>query len=239
MREKESLFKWIKKYPYPRRQFIRSVLRSGIAVAAGIITKYEVSGQENLPKKGPFMIVGNHFHFLDTIGTIHATKIPLEFIGDIEMPNAPPLMRIFPRAWSTLKIEQGTPNFEAMNAAEAVLAQNGILVIFPEGHTHEPPLGKALPGAAYLALRMGVPIIPIGTYSDYNYDLFGSIAKRKRRIRIWTKVGKPFGPFKLENPERPNRKEIRESSHIIMAHIAQLLPPDFRGEYNLAPENIS
>ena len=234
MKNNDEMKKWIKKYPYPRRRFIRKLLKTGIAVAAGILTEYEISGQENFPVEGPYLIVGNHFHFLDTIGPIQASNLPLEYIGDIEMPNAPTLMKIFPRTWSTLKIEQGTPNFEALNAAEAVLAQKGVLVIYPEGHVHRPPLGRALPGAAYLAMRMGVPIIPTATYSDNSFDIFGSIKKNRKRLRIWTKVGKAFGPLPFSGDERPSREEIRQSSRIIMEHIAQLLPPDFRGSYDLA-----
>lgn len=239
MKNKEELSQWIKMYPYPRRRFVRRLLKSGISVAAGLLTKYEVSGQENLPPKGPYLIVGNHFHFLDTIGPIHATNIPLEYIGDIEMPNAPMLMKIFPRTWSTLKVEQGTPNLEALNAAEAVLAQDGVLVIYPEGHTHNPPLGRALPGAAYLAMRMGVPIIPTATYSDNDFDLFGTIRKKHRRLRIWTRIGKAFGPLSMGSSERPTREEIRESSRIIMTQIARLLPPEFRGDYDLPGSTLA
>jgi hypothetical protein len=74
MRKKEDLSRLIKQYPYPRRRFIRKLLKTGIDVIAGALTKFEVSGLENLPTKGPFLIVGNHFHFLDTIGPIHATN---------------------------------------------------------------------------------------------------------------------------------------------------------------------
>ncbi len=234
MRENNNLNKWVKKYPYPRRLFIRGLLRMSIAIVGGILTKFEISGQENLPEKGPFIIVGNHFHFLDTIGPIHSTPYPLEFIGDIEMPNAPMLMRLFPNAWSTLKIEQGTPNFEALRAAEAVLAQKGVLVIFPEGHVHQPPLGCALPGAAYLAMRSAVPIIPIATYSDNHWDLFGTIRQHKRRLRIWTNIGKAFGPLSAAGIQRPSREEIKDSSRVIMSQIATLMPPSFRGEYDPA-----
>ncbi len=232
MKNRAELREWIKRYPYPRRRFVRKMLKTGIAIASSILTEYEVSGKENLPEKGPYLIVGNHFHFLDTIGPIQASNLPLEYIGDIEMPNAPTLMKIFPRTWSTLKIEQGTPNFEALNAAEAVLAQDGVLVIYPEGHVHRPPLGRALPGAAYLAMRMGVPIIPTATYSDNYFDIFGTIKKEHRRVKIWTKIGKAFGPLPFSGDERPSREEIRHNSRVIMEQIAQLLPPDFRGDYD-------
>jgi len=228
--------KYIKKYPWPRRRLIRSVLRFGIDVLGGILTRWEVSGKENLPEKGPLLIVGNHFSFLDTVGPIHATKWPLEFIGDFEMPNAPPIMRMFPNAWETLKIEQGTPNFEALHASEAVLAQDGVLVIFPEGHVHDGPLNAALPGAAFMALRTGVPILPMGTISDNDWQLFNTIKEEKRRLRVFTKIGEVFGPLKTENPDRPSRSELRSAGNLIMTRIAALLPKEFRGKFD--PEII-
>ena len=120
---RKQLNEYKQKYPYPRRRFIRRALRGAIRMAASVITDYRVEGQENLPKQGPLLIVGNHFHFLDTIGPIHCTDYFLEFINDSVMPNAPATMKFLPSLWGTLKILQGTANLEAMRASEAVLAQ--------------------------------------------------------------------------------------------------------------------
>ena len=224
--------KYIKKYPWPRRRFIRGLLSIGIDIIGGILTRWEVSGKENIPAKGPLLIVGNHFSFLDTVAPIHSTHWPLEFIGDFVMPKAPPMMRMFPRAWETLTIEQGTPNFEALQASEAILAQDGVLVIYPEGHVHSGPLKPALPGAAFMALRTGAPILPIGTISDNDWKLFKTITEKNRRLKIFTKIGKVFGPIKSENPNRPTRNEIRSAGDLIMRQIAALLPKVYRGEFD-------
>lgn len=232
MTESDLTQDYIKKYPWPRRRFIRGVLSLGIEIVAGILVDWQVSGKENIPEKGPLLIVGNHFSFLDTVAPIHVTRWPLEFIGDFEMPNAPPIMRTFPGLWETLKIEQGTPNFEAMKASEAVLEQDGVLVIYPEGHVHDGPLNRALPGAAYMALRTGVPILPMGTISDNDWKLFGTIKEEKRRLKIFTKIGKVFGPIVTEHDARPSREEIRQAGELIMTKIAALLPEEFRGEFD-------
>ena len=232
MSERDLTQKYIQKYPWPRRRLIRSILRFGIDALAAILTRWEVTGKEHIPEKGPLLIVGNHFSFLDTVAPIHVAHWPLEFIGDFQMPNAPALMRIFPNAWETLKIEQGTPNFEALRASEAVLAQDGVLVIYPEGHVHDGPLNPALPGAAYMALRTGVPILPMGTISDNDWKLFKTITEKKRRLGIFTKIGEVFGPLKTQNPDRPSRNEIRAAGELIMTRIAALLPKEYRGEFD-------
>lgn len=233
---KKQLNEYKLKYPYPRRRFIRRVLRSAIRMAASVITDYRIEGQENLPKQGPLLIVGNHFHFLDTIGPIHCTDYLLEFINDAIMPNAPATMKFLPGLWGTLKILQGTANLEAMRASEAVLAQGGVLAIFPEGHVHRLPLGKPLPGASFLALRSGVPILPIGTYSEDDWDLFGALTRKKRRARIVSRIGKPFGPLAIGDLNKsPSREEVRNAGWEIMSRIADLLPTHARGIYNAQP----
>ncbi len=232
MTETDKLQEYIQKYPWPRRRFIRGLLTFCIDLAGGILTRWEVTGRENLPEKGPLLIVGNHFNFMDTVAPIHVTHWPLEFIGDFEMPNAPPVMRIFPKGWQTLKIEQGTPNFEALLASEATLAQEGVLVIYPEGHVHSGPLTRALPGAAFMALRTGVPILPMGTISDNDWKLFGTIKEERRRLKLYTKIGEVFGPLETENPNRPTREEIKAAGVLIMQKIAALLPKEYRGAYD-------
>ena len=47
-----------KHIPYPRRQFIRRILKSGIALAFGVLADVRVNGRENLPAGGPLIVVG-------------------------------------------------------------------------------------------------------------------------------------------------------------------------------------
>lgn len=239
MSSRKNLHEYKLKYPYPRRRFIRRALKSGIALAASLITNYRIEGQENLPKGGPLLIIGNHFHFLDSIGPIHSTDYLLEFINDAVMPNAPAAMKFLPDLWGTFKILQGTANLEAMRASEAVLAQGGVLAIFPEGHVHRLPLGKPLPGASFLALRSGVPILPIGTYSEDEWDLFGALTHKKRRARIITRIGKPFGPLAAGSLDKiPGREEVKAAGWEIMSRIAELLPAHARGIYGSSLQGL-
>ncbi len=218
-------------YPYPRFRLRRGILKAGIGFFTHLLARFNIIGKENFPSKGPLIVVVNHFHFLDAAILILATPWPLEFLADFQMPNVPLSLKIFPALYGTFDVAQGTANLDALHASEAVLAQNGVLGIFPEGRVHPSPLKPALPGAAFLALRTGVPILPIGIYSDNDWDIFGTIRETHKRLQVTCQVGEVFGPLKTENPRRPSREEIDRAGGEIMRAIAACLPPEMRGEF--------
>ena len=74
---------------YPRRRVIRAILKTGIGAAFSVLAKFEIEGRENIPTKGPLLVVGNHFHFLDPVVMIHIAPWPIEFVGGAQTPNAP------------------------------------------------------------------------------------------------------------------------------------------------------
>ena len=66
-----------KQIRYPRRRVIRTILKSGISIAFNILAKFDVDGRENIPTKGPLLVVANHFHFLDPLALIQTAPWPL------------------------------------------------------------------------------------------------------------------------------------------------------------------
>lgn len=222
----------VSKYPYPRNRFKRGVLKVGIGLLTHLMSRFTILGKENVPEEGPLIVVTNHFHFIDAAILILASPWPLEFLADFEMPNVPPWLKFFPDFYGTYDVAQGTPNLEALRASEAVLAQNGVLGIFPEGRVHQPPLKEALPGAAYLALRTRAPILPVGIYSDNHWDVAGTLRQSGRRLRAFCKFGPVFELEPTENPRRPSRSEIAEAGDQIITAIAAELPREMRGDFS-------
>ena len=99
----------------------------------------------------------------------------------------------------------------------------------PEGtrsKTESLTYGK--PGAAYLADKAQVPIIPIGLIGTEDRLVKASF-KRLRRIHIHAKIGKPI---MLPPVNRRTRDEdLQKNTEEIMCQIAALLPPSYRGVY--------
>lgn len=218
-------------YRYPRNRFMRSLLKTGIGLLSALLTHTQVMGKENVPGEGPLIVVANHFHFFDAVILILSTPWHLEFLADFQMPNVPFFLKLFPALYKTYDVTQGTPNLEAMRAAESILNQNGVLGIFPEGRVHPPPLRHALPGAAFLALRTGAPILPVGIYSDNDWKLFDTLLQKGRRLRATCRFGEVFGPLTCTNQRRPSRESIDLAGERMMSEIDRLLPESMRGDF--------
>lgn len=219
-------------YPYPRRLPIRFALRVGIRLAMATLTRLRIVGQENLPKSGPLMVVANHFNFIDPVAVIRATPWPLEFLAGHQNPDAPRTLSWITRVWGVYTVRRGSASRAAMRASMAVLSQGGVLAVFPEGGSWAPVLRPARPGAAYLAVKTDVPLLPIGL--DGFVDVFPSLG-RLRRAEATVRIGKPFGPFRASGRGREQRAQLDEIGHQIMRQIADLIPPERRGVYSDDP----
>lgn len=216
---------------YPRRQVVRFALRAGIAAALSVLCDLKIEGAENLPKRGPMLIVSNHFNFLDPVLMIRLVPAPMEFIGGLRTPNAPAWTETFRRAWGVLHVRRGGSSYETIKTAQSTLEQNGLVCLFPEGGSWAAVLRPARPGVALLTARAGAPILPVGL--DGVEQIFP--IRFGKRPRVTIRVGKPFGPFRFETRDRSSRQLLDEAGHEIMHQIAALLPPERRGFYSDDP----
>lgn len=217
---------------YPRRLAIRAVMRAGAALGLRALADVRVIGRENLPERGPLLVIGNHFSFLDPVAMIHVTRYPMEFIGGRGAPNAPKIVGWIRNVWGILPVQRGGSSRDTILRAQRFLDQKGVLGIFPEGGSWATVLRPPRPGAALLAARTGVPILPVGF--DGLTDVFPSFRKGQRAT-VTIRIGKPFGPFRLDMRDRSTRQQMDEIGHEMMRRIAELIPPERHGFYSDNP----
>ncbi|MBN1304278.1 MAG: 1-acyl-sn-glycerol-3-phosphate acyltransferase [Anaerolineales bacterium] len=220
------------RFRYPRRKVLRYLLSKVSIPALNVVAEVEINGQENIPKQGPLLVVGNHFSFLDPVAFVRLARWPIEFVGGSQPPHAPKWSRLFPMLWGFLHLYRGTGSTEALKAGVAILNQNGVLGIFPEGGNWAQVLRPARPGTAYLTTMTNAPMLPVGLSGLVN--VFPSLKKGKR-ARITINIGKIFGPFQASGRGREKRRQLDEIGHEIMRRIAELLPPEERGHYSDNP----
>jgi 1-acyl-sn-glycerol-3-phosphate acyltransferase len=201
-------------------------------LAFAVFSDLHIVGRENLPKSGPLIVVSNHFHFADPVAIVRATPWPMDFLGGFHLVDAPPALDWIPKAWGYYAVRRGAASRRAIRASIAVLAQNGVLGIFPEGGSWASVLRPARPGTAFLAVKTGAAILPLGL--DGLIDLFPRL-RQGQRATVTVRIGKPFGPLQVTGKARGRRAELEALGDKIMQRIAALLPPERRGVYSADP----
>lgn len=125
-------------------------------------TRMNIEGREHLPATGPYVIAPIHRSYVDTPITACISSRRIRFMGKQEVWKYRPT-GWFVSALGAFPVNRGTADREALNRCIAVLEGGEPLVLFPEGERKDGPLVHPLfDGAAYVAARAGVPIIPVG-----------------------------------------------------------------------------
>jgi 1-acyl-sn-glycerol-3-phosphate acyltransferase len=211
---------------------MRSFLHWLSRPAFHLVSQLEITGAENLPASGPLIMVGNHFSFVDPVSFVRVAPWEIEFLGGAVNPHAPKVSRIIPLLWGYHPLYRGTGAKDSIRAAEGILNEGKVLAIFPEGGNWATVLRPARPGTAFLAVKTGAPLLPVGLVGMT--EVFPNL-KRGRRARIQVNIGKPFGPFKADGRGQQLRDQLDEIGHEIMRRIAELIPPEQRGHYSEDP----
>ena len=188
-----------------------------------LLSRYRVKGKENVPHKGPVLVVANHMTNLD--GPLLSVSVGryLRFMAKEELFNWR-LAGYFMRGLGTFPVQRGRLDREALRTAEKVLAGGGALAVFPEGQrSRSHKLQHASAGAAMIALRYRVPILPVGITGTEQVSGIGSVF---RRPRVTVSFGPPF--YLPATGGKPDRAQC---THDIMEHIAEVLPAQYRGVY--------
>ncbi len=198
-------------------------LASKLAIAAVLkgVFRLEVWGREHEPARGPFLAVSNHWSAFDPPVLGVALRHKVHFMAKEELFRIP-VLRSWMRCIGTFPVRRGQPDRQAIRTALDILARGGVVGMFPEG-TRNPRgyLLPAEPGAAFLALRAGVQILPVGILGTLEVLPKGARVPRLRKIRV--RIGPPF---RLDDLPRGS-EQISLASDRIMRAIADLLgvPP--------------
>ena len=198
-----------------------------------LLTRRSFHGLENIPARGPFLLVVNHLSYVDPPLIFIGLRRPgmVALVADAYRTN--PLFRWLVESVGGVWISRGSGDRGAVKAALAVLKDGKILGMAPEGTrskvTHALMQGKS--GAAFIGSKAGVPILPIGLTGTESVlrDL-----KRLRRPAITFTAGPVFTLPPLDGQENKS-KALDEYTREIMCRIAALLPEQYQGVYKGAP----
>ncbi len=204
------------------------ILRCVITFVSSLVLRRKIIGKKNMPQHTACIVVANHVNLLDSplIGISLGRKV--HFMAKEDLFHSRVIGWLADK-FGAFPVAKGKLNRRAGRTAVELLANGQALIIYPEGQRSlDGKLGPAYSGAALLAIKSNVPIVPVGIIGTAQL-------KGKwwflRRPKITFNIGQPFSLPALT--DKPSKEEITGMTREIMLHIAQLLPEDYRGRYTI------
>lgn len=191
-----------------------------------LLARVEIVGVENVPLKGPYIIICNHIHRFDPPLLLIALPVRMTVLAANKYRHHP-LFGPFLSSMGAIYVRRGEVDRQALRACLDVLRRGGIIGMAPEG-TRSPTGGlqEGHTGVAYLASRAEAPILPVAVTGTEK--VLPSL-KRLRRAQVKAVIGEPFTLLITET--KAKGKQLKEFTELIMRRLADMLPEEYRGVY--------
>src|SRR5271170_4865266 len=189
------------------------------------IWRPKVIGADHVPASGGAILAGNHLSVVDSIFLLLMLDRPVTFSAKAEYFTASgPAARLWAaylKATNQLQMDREGPRAaqDTLEAALVLLRDGGLFGIYPEG-TRSPDgrLYRGRPGVGWLALKSGLPVIPVALSGPRKVLPPGHVVPRPGRIEV--QVGKPLtfeAALALPSASRQRRAITDEVMNAIQA----------------------
>lgn len=160
-----------------------------------IVLRLKISGRDNVPKRGTFILASNHMSYLDPPALSVASPRVLYFMARHDLFSSP-LFGAFIRALHSFPVKRAGADLGALNEAVRRLKRGQVLLIFPEGRRSETgEIQAAQPGIGFLSLMADVPILPAYVKGTNEALPKGARFIKPRQVSVY--FGKIIEPKKL------------------------------------------
>ncbi|MFH1724449.1 MAG: MFS transporter [Elusimicrobiota bacterium] len=179
------------------------LLRLGIYPIANLVYRIEVEGGENVPLRGPALLVANHVSHVDAVLISGATRRLVRFMMYRDYYHIPVLHQLV-RTMGCIPISQyDSPKaiLGSFQKAREELERGEVVCIFAEGQITRH--GQMLPfkkGFERIVKGLDAPIVPVHLDrvwgSIFSFERGRFLFKRPRRIPypVTVSFGRPMGP---------------------------------------------
>jgi 1-acyl-sn-glycerol-3-phosphate acyltransferase len=192
------------------------------------LTHTEFIHLENIPAEGPVIFAINHLSHMDTpVLFVNPRRPDITALVTTKYQENP-FIKWFTKVAEGIWINRDIADFSAIRKASEELAKGRALGIAPEGtRSKTGQMQEGKPGTIMLALKTGVPIVPVALTGTE--DALKQLT-HFRRPRITATFGEPFTLPEFQPHHRS--EELLRWTEILMRKIAAMLPEKYRGFYS-------
>jgi 1-acyl-sn-glycerol-3-phosphate acyltransferase len=188
-----------------------------------------ISGVENVPRKGAYLIVINHISLYDPPFVLAFWPVAPEGVGAVDIWQRKGQSALV-SYYGGIPIHRGEYDRQVIEKLVAVLDSGRPLLISPEGgRSHKPGMRRAAPGVAFLVEKAGVPVVPVGVVGTT--DDYLERALHGKRPLLEMRIGESFRLDSAQDSGLAHRVVRQRNADRIMFQIAALLPSDYQGVY--------
>jgi 1-acyl-sn-glycerol-3-phosphate acyltransferase len=203
-----------------------------VKIGTSILCRIDAPDLHKVPMRGPLIAYSNHTGQIEVAVLFgHLQPRPITGWAKMEAWDNAFLHWLF-NLWGLIPVRRGEADTTALRKAVAALDDGFIFGIAPEGTRNiTGRLKRAHPGAVLLAVRSGAPLLPICHWGGENF--LHNLA-HLRRTEFHIRVGSPV--CLNVDGVRMTREVRQQIVDEMMFRLAELLPPEYRGEYEKVTE---
>jgi 1-acyl-sn-glycerol-3-phosphate acyltransferase len=196
--------------------WIYGVIRLLLTPYLLLVHRARCVGSNHVPATGSVIIAPNHFSFLDHFFVAVFIRRYVRFMAKSQLFNGGPLEFVYYHG-GVFPVRRGQRDEEAFITAETILANGGLVTIYPEaGRSRTGKLAEhAKPGVGRLALDSGAPVVPVA--------LHGTLKVRNWKRLQFPKVTLLFGePVTFPKEADAPRERQQEVADEVFARVKEL-----------------
>ena len=205
---------------------ILKIVFSGIFRMLGNVS---IRGKENIPYGKPYVVAINHVSIFDPPFAGAFWPDRLEIIGAADVFSKPAQGWLL-KGYGVIPVHRGDYDRILLTKIIRILKSGYPLLIAPEGgRSHVPAMRRAKPGIAYIIEQTNVPVLPVGLVGTT--EDFWQRARRGKRPALEMRIGKPIVLPDIRSKGTARHEARQQNADLVMAHLAGLLPEEYRGVY--------
>lgn len=218
-------------YRIPKHLSIRrNLLRAIFKPLFRLLFSVRISGEENIPTGGSYVIAYNHISIFEPPFILAFWPEFPEALAGHDVWERSGIQGVMVKGFGAIPVRRGEYDRGSMETMLAVLRSGRPLMISPEGgRSHDIGMRKAHPGIAYLVDQAGVPVVPVAIEGTHDRSFREALSLKRPPFIM--RIGKPFLLPEINEKGAARRAARQRNADTVMEQIGAMLPTEYHGVY--------